>query len=143
PKEIKGFNLFMGKAKCATCHFMPLFNGTTPPKYIASEAEVIGVPKSQTDSVIDPDLGWYKTIGVDYYKHAFKTPTIRNISKTAPYMHNGIDSTLKQVMVFYNNAGPAGLGFKLSNQTLPEDSLDLTNQEIDAIIAFMKSLDSR
>src|SRR5690606_30168855 len=51
-QEIRGFNLFMGKAKCATCHFMPLFNGITPPKYIQSETEVIGVPKSLTDSTL-------------------------------------------------------------------------------------------
>jgi cytochrome c peroxidase len=143
PQEIKGFNLFMGKAKCATCHFMPLFNGMTPPKYMASEAEVIGVPKSLTDSVIDPDLGWYNIIGIDSYKHAFKTPTIRNISKTAPYMHNGVYDSLKQVMDFYNNAGAVGLGIKISNQTLPEDSLNLTDKETNDIIAFMKCLDSR
>jgi cytochrome c peroxidase len=143
PEEIKGFNLFMGKAKCATCHFMPLFNGVTPPDFTESEAEVIGVPKSLTDSVIDPDLGWYNINGVSSYKHAFKTPTVRNIDRTAPYMHNGIDTTLEQVMEFYNNAGVVGLGIKLKNNTLPEDSLHLTDKEIDDIIAFMKSLDSR
>jgi cytochrome c peroxidase len=143
PEEVKGFNLFMGKAKCATCHFMPLFNGMTPPNYTESEAEVIGVPVSLTDSVIDPDLGWYKINGVASYKHAFKTPTVRNIEKTAPYMHNGIDTTLAQVMEFYNNAGAVGLEIKLPNNTLPEDSLHLTDNEIDDIIAFMKSLNSR
>src|SRR5690606_12518891 len=53
--EIRGFNLFMGKAKCASCHFMPLFNGITPPKYIVNDAEVIGVPSSLNDTAIDPD----------------------------------------------------------------------------------------
>jgi cytochrome c peroxidase len=143
PEEIKGFNLFMGKAKCATCHFMPLFNGVTPPEYTESEAEVIGVPKSLTDSVIDPDLGWYNIIGVPSYKHAFKTPTVRNISKTAPYMHNGIDTTLEQVMEFYNHGGGEGMGLNVPNQTLSSDSLHLTDKEIKDIIAFMKSLDSR
>jgi len=143
PGEINGFNLFMGKAKCATCHFMPLFNGITPPKYIVSDAEVIGVPASLTDTVIDPDLGWYNIIGVPSYKHAFKTPTVRNIDRTSPYMHNGVYTTLEQVMDFYNNGGGAGMGLSLSNQTLQEDSLHLTEKEIHDVIAFMKSLDSR
>ncbi len=43
---VKGFNLFMGKAACGTCHFAPVFNGTTPPFYFESEAEVLGVPQN-------------------------------------------------------------------------------------------------
>ncbi len=143
PEEIKGFNLFMGKAKCATCHFMPLFNGVTPPDYTESEAEVIGIPASSADSAIDPDLGWYNIIKVSSYKHAFKTPTVRNIDKTAPYMHNGIDTTLEQVMEFYNHGGGVGMGLNVPNQTLSADSLHLTDKEIKDIIAFMKSLDSK
>ena len=141
-QEVKGFNLFMGKAKCATCHFMPLFNGIAPPKYIASEAEVIGVPASLAEHTIDPDLGWYNTIGVEAYRHAFKTPTVRNITKTAPYMHNGVYATLEQVMAFYNKGGGAGLGLDLPNQTMSEDSLQLNDREMAAVIAFMKSLDN-
>ncbi len=143
PEEIKGFNLFMGKAQCGSCHFMPLFNGITPPKYIQSEAEVIGVPKSLKDTVIDPDLGWYNIIGIPSYKHAFKTPTVRNAALTAPYMHNGVYADLKQLMDFYNNGGGAGLGLKLSNQTLSEDSLHLTDKEVGDVIAFIKSLNSK
>lgn len=143
PTEINGFNLFMGKAKCATCHYMPLFNGMLPPKYILSDAEVIGVPASPTDTVIDGDLGWYDIVGVPFFKYAFKTPSLRNIDQTAPYMHNGVYATLEQVMCFYNNGGGIGIGIKLSNQTLSQDSLHLTERETNDIIAFMKSLDSR
>jgi cytochrome c peroxidase len=142
-QELEGFNLFMGKAKCATCHFAPLFNGVTPPKYMESETEVLGVPVSLTDSTLDPDLGYYSVIGVDSYKYAFKIPTIRNINKTAPYMHNGVYQTLAQVMEFYNNGGAMGLGIHLSNQTLSKESLRLTEEEKEDIIAFMKSLESR
>lgn len=46
PIEIKGFNVFMGKAKCGTCHFMPLFNGTVPPNFLKIETEVLGVPEN-------------------------------------------------------------------------------------------------
>src|SRR5690606_28292275 len=81
-KELKGFNLFMGKAKCATCHFIPLFNRITPPKYVGSETEVLGVPAALTDSTLDPDPGYYSVIGIASYNHAFKIPTVRNINKT-------------------------------------------------------------
>lgn len=141
-QEVHGFNLFMGKAKCATCHFIPLFNGITPPKYVASETEVLGVPRSATDSTLDPDPGYYDVIGVDAYNHAFKIPTVRNIHQTAPYMHNGAYPTLEQVMEFYNNGGGAGLGISLPNQTLPAQKLHLTENEQQDIIAFMKSLAS-
>nr|WP_294869922.1 cytochrome c peroxidase [uncultured Pedobacter sp.] len=141
--ELIGFNLFMGKAKCATCHFVPLFNGATPPKYVESETEVLGVPVSVADSTLDSDLGYYSVIGVDSYKNAFKVPTIRNINKTAPYMHNGAYKTLDQVMEFYNNGGGVGLGINLSNQTLSEENLHLTEKEKEDIIAFMESLESK
>jgi len=142
-QELNGFNLFMGKARCATCHFIPLFNGITPPKYLVSETEVLGVPVSMKDSTLDPDRGYYDVIGVDSYKYAFKIPTIRNINKTAPYMHNGVYQTLDQVMEFYNNGGAAGLGIHLPNQTLSEESLHLTNTEKEDVVSFMKSLESK
>ncbi|HEY2350035.1 MAG TPA: cytochrome c peroxidase, partial [Puia sp.] len=141
--EISGFNLFMGKAKCATCHYMPLFNGTFPPRFAKIEAEVIGVPESVTEKIIDPDLGRYAVLKVESFKHAFKTPTVRNAPLTAPYMHNGVFNTLEQVMDFYNKGGGAGLGIKIENQTLPFDSLSLSRKEQDDIISFIRSLDSR
>ncbi len=141
--EVKGFNLFMGKAKCATCHFIPLFNGITPPKYVMSETEVLGVPKSATDSTLDSDRGYYDVIGVDSYKYAFKVPTIRNSNKTAPYMHNGAFKTMDEVMEFYDKGGGAGLGINLPDQTLPVQPLHLSETEKKDIIAFMKSLESR
>jgi len=142
-EEINGFNLFMGKAKCATCHYMPIFNGTFPPKYRSIESEVIGVPASLEGKTLDPDLGRYNIIPIESFKHAFKIPTVRNAARTAPYMHNGVFTDLDQVMDFYNKGGGAGLGFLLENQTLPKEKLDLTKKERDEIIAFIKSLDSR
>ena len=142
-QELRGFNLFMGRAKCATCHFIPLFNGVAPPKYVESETDVLGVPVSLRDSTLDPDPGYYGIIGVNSYKYAFKTPTVRNISKTAPYMHNGVYPTLYQVMEFYNNGGAAGLKIELPNQSLPAQKLHLSDEERLDIIAFMKSLDSQ
>jgi cytochrome c peroxidase len=142
-QEIKGFNLFMGKARCATCHYMPLFNGTAPPKYFLSDAEVIGVPAMAGGDRIDPDSGWYNVVKIPAFLHAFKTPTVRNAGQTAPYMHNGVFRTLEEVMDFYNDGGGAGTGLAVPNQTLSEDSLHLSPAEIGDVIAFIKSLDSR
>jgi cytochrome c peroxidase len=141
--EINGFNLFMGRAKCATCHYMPLFNGTFPPRFGKIEAEVIGVPKSIRENIIDQDMGRYVVVKVESLKHAFKTPTVRNAELTSPYMHNGVFNTLDQVMDFYNKGGGAGLGMKIKNQTLPFDSLSLSPKEQSDVIAFIKSLNSR
>ncbi|HEY0299489.1 MAG TPA: cytochrome c peroxidase, partial [Arachidicoccus sp.] len=142
--EVNGFNLFMGKAKCGTCHYMPLFNGTPPPKFSRIESEIIGVPQSNAQNAhLDTDMGRYNIIKDDFNKHAFKTPTVRNSSKTAPYMHNGVFTTLEQVMDFYNKGGGHGLGLQIDNQTLPFDKLDLNQSEINDIIAFMKALDSK
>lgn len=142
-EEKDGFNLFMGKAKCGSCHFAPLFNGTQSPLFNKSEAEVLGVPaKADTaNAKIDKDPGRFTLNPYPQYKYAFKTTTLRNISKTAPYMHNGVYKTLEEVLDFYNRGGAAGIGIKLDNQTLSPDPLELTKKEIKSIIAFLKTLD--
>jgi len=139
-EELAGFNLFMGKAKCGTCHFMPVFNGTAPPTFTTTESEVLGVPYSPNANFLDSDSGRYSHNKIDQLKFSFKTPTLRNIEITAPYMHNGAFKTLKEVLDFYNVGGGAGLGIRLKNQTLPTDSLKLSNSEKSRIIAFLKTL---
>lgn len=138
--ERHGFNLFMGKGKCATCHFFPLFNGTVPPAYQKTESEVIGTPATLAEKTVDPDLGKHATTRINIQKHAFKTPTVRNVAQTAPYMHNGVYRTLDEVVEFYNKGGGNGLGFNLDNQTLPFDKLNLTEPEKKALVAFMEAL---
>jgi len=142
-EEIQGFNLYMGKAKCGTCHFMPLFNGTIPPAFEKSEAEVLGTfenPRTQNPK-IDPDPGRYGLFDyIPQFKFAFKTQTVRNVALTAPYMHNGQYRTLEEVMDFYNKGGAVGHGLELENQTLAPDPLGLTPAEIKAVIAFMNTL---
>ncbi|WP_281323504.1 cytochrome-c peroxidase [Flavobacterium aestivum] len=136
--EIAGFNLFAGKAKCATCHFIPLTNGTVPPNFDRSESEVLGVPGK--NKMIDGDLGKFDLTHAEVNRYSFKTPTIRNIALTAPYMHNGVFKTLEEVIDFYDAGGGQGLGFNLPNQTLPGDKLNLTPLEKKQLIAFMKTL---
>jgi cytochrome c peroxidase len=140
--EIKGFNLFMGKARCGTCHYAPLFNGSKPPTYYYQESEVLGVP-SAPDSLhaqLDEDPGRIIFLKKEFLAHAFKTPTLRNIAVTAPYMHNGVYKTLEEVIDFYNRGGGRGMGIPLPNQTLPADKLQLTKKEKQQLKAFLLTL---
>jgi cytochrome c peroxidase len=143
--EISGFNLFMGKAKCGTCHFAPVFNGTIPPWFTKSESEIIGVPEKDVkqNAKIDPDPGRYAINQLEELKYAFKTPTVRNSAKTSPYMHNGIYKTLNEVVDFYHKGGGIGLGIDLPFQSLPFDSLQLNDSEKKSIVAFMNALTDR
>jgi cytochrome c peroxidase len=141
--EIEGFNLFMGKARCGTCHYMPLFNGNFPPMYTRTEAEVIGVPAVAGSGMVDADEGQFAVLPAPFLQHAFKTPTLRNAGRTAPYMHNGVYETLEKVVDFYDDGGGSGEGEYLVNQTLPRDSLHLSTEEKRALVAFIHSLDSR
>ena len=141
-EERHGFTLFMGKAACATCHFLPTFGGSLPPTLLESEPEVIGVPVSavRANARLDPDLG---VAGFDHatiHRHAFKTPTLRNVALTAPYMHNGVFHTLDQVVDFYDRGGGVGIGIKLPGQTLSPNPLHLSRGERRALIAFLRTL---
>ncbi|MEQ8419170.1 MAG: cytochrome c peroxidase [Arenibacter algicola] len=142
----RGFNLFMGKAACGSCHFAPVFNGTIPPFYLESESEVLGITQG-FDSIapkLDTDLGrmgnGLKLDNHPFLRNSFKTVTVRNVALTAPYMHNGLFDTLEEVLAFYNLGGGAGMGLEVENQTLPDTPLDLSQQEIADIIAFMETL---
>jgi cytochrome c peroxidase len=141
-REINGYNLFMGKAKCGTCHFTPLFSGAKPPRYYDIESEVLGIPAKNVkkSAKLDPDSGRYLATGLAMHLFAFKTPTLRNVALTAPYMHNGVFTTLEQVVDFYNKGGGKGLKIAPENQTLPFDKLSLSKKEKKDIVLFMKAL---
>lgn len=139
--EKNGFNLFMGKAKCGTCHYAPVFNGLIPPLYQESESEILAVPATDDAvSTLDLDPGKGGFTQVPLHKYAFKTPSIRNAALTAPYMHNGVFKTLESLIEFYNDGGGAGRGIYLPTQTLPTDKLGLTKDEISDIVRFLHAL---
>lgn len=146
PDAIAGFNLFMGKAACATCHFPPTFSGLVPPQYEENESEVLGITTHADfkNPLADSDPGRYASgKPVDkypFYQNSMKTTSVRNAELTAPYMHNGSLNTLEEVLEFYNLGGGAGMGLDVQNQTLPADPLDLSETELQQLIAFIKSL---
>ena len=139
PGVKNGFNLFMSKAQCATCHFVPQFNGVKPP-FVSSEFEVLGVPADTAFKQLSPDKGRYEVNPAVETMNAFRTGSLRNTEHTAPYMHNGVFKTMKEVIDFYDAGGGAGRGLKVSNQTLSSDSLHLTAREKEDIIQFLQSL---
>ena len=141
-EEKSGFNVFMNKGRCATCHYLPLFSGVVPPFYTRSEFEIIGTPETSDlrHPVQDPDKGRGGLYGTEIFMKAFKTPTLRNISLTMPYMHNGAFETLDQVVEFYNRGGGMGIGLDIPNQTLSSDSLMLTEKEKKSLVAFLFTL---
>lgn len=141
-EQVNGFNLFMGKALCGTCHVAPLFNGLTAPLYDRTTLEVIGTTSNIDfkNPQPDTDSGRYATYPIEFYMRSFKTPGLRNVTQTAPYMHNGAFPNLESVLEFYNKGGGKGLGLKVFNQTLSSDSLRLNAGEIKNIIAFLGSL---
>ena len=135
----QGFNIFMSKAQCGTCHFVPLFNGVKPP-YVSSEFEVLGVPEDTGFTVLSADSGRAFINPALQTVHAFRTGTIRNAARTAPYMHNGVFRSLREVIDFYDRGGGAGRGLKADNQTLSADPLHLTEGDKTALIGFIESL---
>ncbi len=138
--EIKGYTIFSGKALCGSCHFFPLFNGLTPPFYNDNEFEVIGTPANKSNNKLALDSGRYKVSKNTIHLSAFKTPSIRNINQTAPYMHNGVYTTIDEVIAFYQKGGGKGIGLNVYNQTLPFDSLQLSKKEILQLKKFILTL---
>jgi len=121
---IRGMALFKGKARCILCH-----NG---PNFTDNQFHNLGVPQV---GPMKEDLGRYyvtlrkKDIG------AFKTPTLRSIIETSPYMHDGVFQTLEEVIDFLNKGGDTNA--HLSPLMKP---LNLTSGEKGDVLAFLQAL---
>lgn len=147
PRKVRaGFNLFMGKAACGTCHFAPTFGGLVPPLYHENESEVLGVFEKPGLKIPDGDPGraanGVTSEDADIYQHSFKTVSVRNAALTAPYFHHGGYKTLEEVLEFYTLGGAQGVGLtdEVPHQTLPAAPLNLSRGEISDIITFLQSL---
>ncbi len=123
PSAVRGMELFSGKANCQVCHAG--FNFTDESYHNLG----VGMDKPK------PDLGRFQQTKAETDRGAFKTPTLRNVTQTAPYMHDGSESTLHEVVDFYNRGG-------VKNPQLSKEvkALNLADDEIDDLIAFLESL---
>ena len=120
----RGLELFEGKALCTRCHVgFNLTDGLFHNLGVGMDAD-------------EPDLGRYVVTKEESDKGAFKTPTLRDITRTAPYMHDGSVATLEEVIDLYVRGGEANqwLDVKMAK-------LDLTDRDRADLLAFMKSLD--
>lgn len=120
----RGMALFFGKANCSVCH--------TGKSFTDGDFHNIGVGMLAAK----PDLGRFEVSKEERLKGAFKTPTLRNLSDTAPYMHDGSQKTLEEVVDYYDRGGE-------KNEWLSGDirPLALTKEERADLVAFLKALD--
>jgi cytochrome c peroxidase len=123
PAARRGLALFEGKAKCMTCHVG--FNFTDESFHNIG----VGMDKDK------PDLGRHTVTKREEHHGAFKTPTLRDVAKRPPYMHDGSVATLAEVVAFYNRGGVRNPW--LSGEIKP---LELTAGEQADLVAFMESL---
>lgn len=121
---VRGMALFKGKARCILCH-----NG---PNFTDNQFHNLGVPQ------VGPrkeDVGRYDVTRMEHDKGAFKTPTLRSITETAPYMHDGAFKTLEEVVDFLDQGG--GSNPNLSPLVKP---LGLSKEEKSDLVTFLKAL---
>ncbi len=118
---IRGMELSFGKANCTVCHAGANFSDEQYHNLgVGMDAEV-------------PDLGRYEITKEEKARGAFKTPTLRNVASSPPYMHDGSQKTLEEVMDWYNKGGHPNPW--LSDKMKP---LNLTPQEVADVVAFMR-----
>jgi cytochrome c peroxidase len=140
-----GFDVFVGKGRCARCHVPPSFGGSRPRDFAVPIFAAIGVPEAPDRPALDRDRGRAAITGRPLDEHAFKTPTVRNAARTAPYFHNGAFPTLEQVVDFYDKGGARGLGLPLENQDPEVRPLRLRPEERRLLLHFLRTtlLDAR
>ena len=158
-KAQRGFQLFNGKANCSSCHSITrnhaLFTDNNNHNTGIGYAEAMGKTDKTQRVQVAPgvyvevaatvitavaetkpnDLGRYEVTQKPEDRWKYKTPSLRNVSLTAPYMHNGTFATLQQVVEFYNRGG-------IANENLDPliKPLNLTEPEIADLTAFLESL---
>ena len=120
----RGFTLFTGKARCALCH-----NGSN---FTDNRFHNIGVPQV---GPLKDDVGRYAVTKQEQDRMAFKTPTLRSVALTAPYMHDGVFKTLEEVIEFYNKGGEA-----VPRKDVFMTPLNLNDQEKKDLVEFLKAL---
>lgn len=129
--EIEGLNVFRSfVARCAECH--------TPPLFTNQQVAVLGTPEPDG---LPLDQGAQKTYADPKFRAGFKVPSLRNVARTAPYMHSGTFETLKETVAFYTkgrgHAVPEGEDLKLHWHIWEPD---LSDRELDRLVDFLETL---
>ena len=125
--EREGLEVFRGKAGCTSCHAGPMF----------SDDKFHNTGVAWRDGRW-ADEGRFAVTGVEGDRGAFKTPTLRDLSKTAPYMHDGSLTTLDEVVDFYVEGGRQNPNLSSTMRPRP-----LTPHEKRALLAFLLTLTGR
>ncbi|GAB4327281.1 MAG: cytochrome c peroxidase [Candidatus Zixiibacteriota bacterium] len=131
-----GLEIFFTKAKCGVCHTGPMFSNF--------EFFPVGVPQEGVGKEVIPgdDTGREEFTGDPADRFAFRTPTLRNVELTPPYMHDGVFESLEEVVEFYDD------GCRPRHPLVTDDMMDsvlvqplgLTATEKQALVEFMKAL---
>ncbi|RIH86033.1 Cytochrome c551 peroxidase [Meiothermus luteus] len=122
PAALRGMELFFSeRGDCFHCHVGPEFTDDEP--------------RNTGLYTVYPDVGLARITGRDEDVGKFKTPTLRNVALTAPYMHDGSKKTLREVMEHYNRGGEPNL-----NADPLIRPLGLSESEVDDLVAFLESL---
>jgi len=123
-QQQEGLALFMGRAGCSSCHIPPLFTD--------GRFHVLGVPQAGPAA---SDPGRFNVTNDEGDRGAFRTPTLRNVAATGPYMHDGVFATLEEVIGFYEGGGGAA-----ANKSPGIKPFTLTTTERSALVAYLTSL---
>jgi len=121
---IRGMNLFSGKAKCSICHSGSFFTD--------HQFHNIGLPRNKNKQ----DEGRKKVTREVFHDRAFKTPGLRGIASTAPYMHDGNLPSLKSVIEFYDQGGVPSKG-----KSPFISPIGMSEDEKNDLLEFLKALD--
>ena len=131
PSELEGLNVFRSfVSRCGECH--------TPPLFSNQEIAIIGVPEPK-GRPFDPGAG--ATSGIPSQHGGFRVPSLRNIAKTAPYMHQGNFKTLRDTVAFYN--GGRGHAAPKDEHLLIHWHIwepNLRDEELDRLVDFLHAL---
>jgi cytochrome c peroxidase len=134
----RGLDVFVGVGRCGRCHVPPLFGGSRPLDFAVPVFATLGVPERPGARRLDSDAGRAAVTHNVIDQGAFKTPTARNIERTAPYFHHGRFRTLEEVVDFYDLGGGRGAGIDVDNQDPDVRPLKLGDERKRALLSFMR-----
>lgn len=132
PAQQRGLVLFHGKARCASCHSGPMFSDFG---FHVVGAKQLGPGFQETPH---EDFGRWNATRLDADRYRFRTPSLRNVAHTAPYMHSGGYATLREVVEFFDRGG--GDHPHVPRERLETVPLGLSSREVDDLVAFLEAL---